>query len=84
MEKTKQANHQAQVQHRVQGQPFYQPPVYQPHRANPFIPSGGSTLYQGNELLLKDPELRQRSGVAQLDQGVTDGYAANTVRKSNL
>ena len=51
--------------------------VYQRNKANPFIPSGGAQMWSGNCLLLKNAGLRKRSGVTQLDQGVTDMYAVN-------
>ena len=51
--------------------------VYLRNRANPFIPTGGSPDWNRNELTLKDSELRVKAGVSQLDQSITDAYAAN-------
>ena len=51
--------------------------VYLRDRANPFIPTGGSPDWNRNELTLKDSELRVKSGASQLDQSITDAYAAN-------
>lgn len=51
--------------------------IYLANHANPFIPSGGSPLWHVNDLLLRDPKLRARSGVVQLDNSLTAGYLTN-------
>ena len=55
---------------------------YNEHVANPFIISGGSKEWEGNELLLKDPILRKKARMIALDECVTDVYLySNAVDK---
>jgi len=42
--------------------------------ANPFIASGGSREWDGNELIMKNEELRRKARMTPLDQCVTDVY----------
>jgi len=51
--------------------------VYLRHRANPFIPTGGSPDWNVNYLAMKDDAMRKKSGVGQIDQSLTDAYATN-------
>ena len=47
---------------------------YNPNVANPFIATGGSKEWEGNELILKDLELRKKARVLAMDECVTDVY----------
>jgi len=51
--------------------------TYKRNRANPFLPSGGSELWNRSELILKDPVLRAKAGVSQLDESLARSYEAN-------
>jgi hypothetical protein len=51
--------------------------VYNKNAGNPFMPKWTPSCWTVNELILKDPELRERSGAGVLDQSITEVYLVN-------
>ena len=51
--------------------------VYNRYSGNQFIPKATTSQWKVNDLILKDQDLRKRSGVYILDQGITEVYMAH-------